>query len=117
MPDVSGEHSLGLFVLFVALILLLAGSIAVIATLVQRNTALQRRNDSLSDILTKVVQISSDERLALTQQHADQREKLRVECMLQLDSTQRNIMASFTQMLLEKLKELRWPPRPGSERG
>lgn len=84
---------------------------------IKRNRDLQSRNDSLSDTLTQVVQTSSDERLALTKKHADEREKLRTECMLQLDSMQRNITASFTEMLLAKLKELPTRSRSGRSVG
>jgi hypothetical protein len=72
----------------------------------RRNRDLQRRNDSLSDVLMRVVQTSSDERLALTKKHADERERLRTECMLQLDSMQRSTLHSFTELLMQKLREL-----------
>jgi len=91
------------------------GAVAILAVL--RNRDLQRRNDSLSDTLTQVVLTSSEERLALTKKHAEEREKLRLECMLQLDSMQRNITASFTEMLLQKLRELRPASRAGSGAG
>lgn len=91
------------------------GFLAILTTL--RNRDLQRRNDSLSDVLMKVVRTSSDERLSLTKKHADERERLRTECMLQLDSMQRNITASFSQVLLTKLSEMRPGSRTGSGGG
>lgn len=78
---------------------------------------LQRRNDSLSDALTQVVLTNSEERLSLTLKHTDEREKLRTECMLQLDSMQRNITASFTQLLAERLSALLAKSRTGSGSG
>lgn len=90
---------------------LLLGIIAIMT--VVRNRALHRRNDSLSDILTRVVQTSSDERLALTLKHAEEREKLRTECMLQLDSMQRTITDSFSRVLSQKLKGSPAPSRAG----
>lgn len=103
-----------LLIAFLALVPTLILAVLVIM-LLKRNRDLQRRNDSLSDILIQVVQTSSEERLALTRKHADEREKLRTDCMLQLDATQRTITDSFTQMLLQKLKELR--PASPSGRG
>lgn len=101
-------------VLICVLALVPASLLAIVAfMLLRRNRDLQRRNDSLSDVLMQVVQTSSDERLALTRKHADEREKLRLECMLQQDATQRNLTASFTEMLLQKLREL----RPASQSG
>lgn len=91
---------------------LLLGFVAIMTGL--RNRDLQRRNDSLSDILTQVVRTSSDERLSLTRKHADEREKLRTDCMLQLDAMQRTITASFSQVLLQKLRELLPESRTGS---
>lgn len=97
--------------LLIALLALVpAVLLAVVAfQLLRRNQDLQRRNDLLSDILTQVVRTSSDERLALTNKHAEERENLRTECMLRVDAAQRSITTSFTEMLLQKLSEL--PPR------
>src|SRR5688500_18136826 len=83
--------------------------------LIARNRALQQRNDSLSDTLIQVVQLASEERLALTLKHAEEREKLRTECMLQLDSAHRTTTASFNQLLLQKLSESRQASQTGSE--
>ncbi len=91
---------------------ILLGIVAVLALV--RNRALHRRNESLSDALMQVVQLGSDERLALTKHHAEEREKLRVESMLQLDATHRNIAASYTELLLQKLRESRPRSRTGS---
>jgi signal transduction histidine kinase len=100
--DTSHKFLIAFLVLVPTLILA-----SVLIMLLRRNRDLQRRNDSLSDILTQVVQTSSDERLSLTRKHADEREKLRLECMLQLDATHRTTTSWFTEMLLQKLKELR----------
>jgi hypothetical protein len=78
---------------------------------------LQRRNDLLSDTLMQVVLTNSEERLSLTLKHTDEREKLRTECMLQLDSTLRSITASFTQLLAERLSALLAKSRTGSGGG
>lgn len=91
------------------------GLLAIVVGL--RNRDLQRRNDSLSEALIQVVRLSSEERLSLTRKHADEREKLRTECMLQLDAMQRNITASFTRLLAERLSELRPRSRSESETG
>lgn len=113
MADSFGEHSTWLLWLLaatsLALLLMLLGAIALLTVTVRSNQSLQTRNDSLSDTLTQVVQVSSEERLSLTRKHAEERERLRTESMLQLDAMQRNITASFTEMLLAKLTAL--PPR------
>ena len=102
MPD-SSAHTFALLLLSLMPALMLGWALLL---QIKRNRGLQRRNESLSDVLMQVVQTSSEERLALTKKHAEERERLRTECMLQLDSMQRNITASFTEMLLQKLKEL-----------
>ncbi len=64
---------------------------------------LLRRNSELSESLIRNAELASQERLALTRQHAEQRENLRIECMFRLDSMQRDITHSFSQLLAEKL--------------
>jgi hypothetical protein len=91
---------------------LILGFVAIMTGL--RNRDLQRRNDSLSDVLTQVVRTSSEERLSLTRKHADERERLRTECMLQLDAMQRTITTSFSQVLSQRLRDLRPPSQTGS---
>lgn len=100
---------------WIGIVAVVMGVLAILVAL--RNRDLQRRNDSLSEALIQVVRLSSEERLALTRKHAEERETLRTECMLRLDSMQRNITASFTQLLATKLSELRPRSRSGSETG
>lgn len=108
--DISHKFLIAFLALVPSLILAV-----VLFMVLRRNRDLQRRNDSLSDTLTQVVQLSSEERLALTKQHGEERERLRTESMLQLDAMQRTITASFSEMLLQKLRELR--PASPSGRG
>ena len=76
---------------------------AVIGMLFRMIRRLQNRIDSLSDALTRHAELASAERLDLTRRHADERERLRTEMLLQHDATLRNILASLEQGLLQRL--------------